>query len=135
LLDACCSQSITNQENVMKNFRDLKVWEKAHHTTLTTYKTTAHYPKDELYGLTSQTRRASVSVPANIAEGCGRGSDADFARFLQNSMGSASELEYLFLLAHDLGYLTESDYKGLNSQVVEVKRMLASFIQTLKAGR
>lgn len=116
----------------MKDFRDLKVWEKAHQMALTTYKLMAHYPKDELYGLTSQMRRASVSVPTNIAEGCGRGTDKDFARFLQNSMGSASELEYLIQLAHDLGYLVVADYHTLNSQIVEIKRMLASFIQTLK---
>lgn len=109
----------------MKDFRDLKVWEKAHQMALTTYKLTAHYPKDELYGLTSQTRRASVSVPTNIAEGCGRGTDKDFARFLQNSMGSASELEYLIQLAYDLGYLVVADYHTLNSQIVEIKRMLA----------
>jgi four helix bundle protein len=118
---------------MMKNFRDLKVWEKAHQMALATYKSTAHYPKDELYGLISQTRRAGVSVPNNIAEGCGRRTEADFARFLQNAMGSASELEYLILLAHDLGYLIPADYQALNSQVVEIKRMLTVFIQKLRA--
>ena len=85
----------------MRNFRELRVWEKAHELTLQTYETTQAFPKNEIFGLTNQTRRASVSIPANIAEGCGRGSDADLARFLQISMGSASELEYQLLLASE----------------------------------
>ena len=85
----------------MKDFRQLKVWEKAHHLALEVYKTTATFPKEEIYGLTSQLRRASVSIPTNIAEGCGRNTNADFARFLQIAMGSASETEYELILAHD----------------------------------
>jgi len=76
----------------VKDFRKLKVWEKSHHLTLAVYKATALFPKDELYGLTSQIRRSGVSIAANIAEGCGRAGDAEFARFLQIAMGSASEL-------------------------------------------
>lgn len=117
----------------MRDFRGLKVWEKAHELTLAAYKATAVFPKDELYGLTSQIRRASVSIPANITEGCGRDGDAEFARFLQIAMGSASEVEYHFLLARDLGFLDSAAYIQLSQQVVEVKRMLASFIQKLKA--
>ena len=93
------------------------------------------FPKEEIYGLTSQMRRCSASIPANIAEGCGRGSDADFARFLQMAMGSASELEYHLLLAHDLGFLENSLYEKLNNELVEIKRMLNSFIQKLKTNR
>lgn len=81
------------------------------------HQTTALSPKEELYGLTSQIRRASASIPANIAEGCGRGTDADFARFLQIAMGSASELEYHLLLAPDLGFLNCLQHEKLNSQV------------------
>ena len=92
------------------------------------------FPKEEIYGLTSQMRRCSTSIPANIAEGCGRGSDADFARFLQMAMGSASELEYHLLLAHDLGFLENSLYEKLNDELVEIKRMLNSFIQKLKTN-
>jgi len=83
----------------MKDFRELKVWEKAHQLTLEVYKATTIFPKDELYGLTSQIRRACASIPANIAEGCGRRGDAEFARFLGIAMGSASELDYHLLLA------------------------------------
>jgi four helix bundle protein len=91
----------------MKNFRELKVWGKSHQLTLAVYKATTTFPREEEYGLTSQLRRACASVPANIAEGCGRGSEADFARFLQIAMGSASELEYHLLLARDLNLLRQ----------------------------
>ncbi|MFQ5639023.1 MAG: four helix bundle protein [bacterium] len=119
----------------MKDFRKLKVWEKGHQLTLTVYKCTKSFPKDELYGLTSQIRRASVSIPANIAEGCGRDSDAELARFCKIASGSASELEYHLLLAHDLGYLDNAEFDHLTQHVIEVKKMLTSFIQTLKADR
>jgi four helix bundle protein len=117
----------------MKNFRELKVWQKSHQLTLGVYKVTATFPKEELYGLTSQTRRACASIPANIAEGCGRATDGDFARFLQIALGSASELEYHLLLARDLGFLSSSNYEHLNNEATEIKRMLTSFIQKLKA--
>lgn len=119
----------------MKNFRDLKVWQKSHRLTLAVYRATMAFPKEELYGLTSQVRRASVSIPANIAEGCGRRGDADFARFVDIAMGSASEVEYHVLLSHDLGFLDAGNYGQLNDAVTEVKRMLASLIQTLKDRR
>ena len=119
----------------MKGFRDLKVWEKAHQLTLHVYKTTASFSKEEMYGLTSQIRRAAASMPANIAEGCGRSGDAELGRFLQIAMGSASELEYHLLLARDLLLVVEEDYGQLNLEVTEVKRMLASFIQKLNADR
>lgn len=119
----------------MKDFRSLKVWEKSHQLTLVVYKATAGFPKEEVYGLTSQLWRACASMPTNIAEGCGRGGDAEFGRFLQIAMGSASETEYHLLLAHDLGYLNDPDYEKLNKDVVEVKQMLTSLIQKLKADR
>ena len=113
----------------MRGFRRLNVWEKAHELTLEVYRVTVRFPKEELYALTSQLKRAASSVAANIAEGCGRGSDADFARFLLIAMGSASELEYHLLLARDLKFLSEEDYRSLNERATEVKRMLASLIQ------
>ncbi len=119
----------------MQDFRDLKVWGKAHHLTLGVYKASATFPKDELYGLTSQIRRSSASVPTNIAEGCGRSGDPEFARFVQIAMGSASELEYQLLLSHDLGFMNGTKYKTLANQVIEVKRMLAVLLQKLRAGR
>lgn len=119
----------------MRNFRELKVWEKAHHLTLGVYRASQSFPRDETYGLTSQIRRSSVSVPANIAEGCGRNGDAELTRFLQIAMGSASELDYHLMLARDLNLLNSSDYAQLAGEVGEVKRMLTSFVQKLKADR
>ena len=118
----------------MKDFRDLKVWHKAHETTLAVYRATASFPNDERFGLTSQLRRAGYSIPANIAEGCGRGSEADLARFLQIAMGSACEVEYYLLLAKDLRFLPAPDCERVASLVVEVKRMLASLIRRIRAG-
>lgn len=97
----------------MNDFKELKVWEKAHFLTLQVYRISRSFPKEELYGLTSQMRRASSSIPANIAEGCGRESDADFAGFLNISMGSAYELEYFLILCHDLGILENHDFEEL----------------------
>ncbi len=119
----------------MKDFRQLKVWEKAHQLALAVYKATRVFPKEELYGLTSQIRRASMSIPTNIAEGCGRNTDADFARFLQIAMGSASETEYQLLLSYDLEFLNKEHYEKLNTDVTEIKRMLTSLIQTLRVDR
>ena len=117
----------------MQNFRELKVWNKAHTVTLGTYSATESFPASERYGLTSQMRRAATSIAANIAEGCGRSSDADFARFLPVAMGSASELEYLVLLARDLRLIADNPYNAISADVQEVKRMLSALIARLKA--
>ncbi len=116
----------------MKAFRDLQVWQKSHALTLAVYAATREFPREERFGLTSQIRRASSSIPANIAEGCGRSGDNELRRFLEIAMGSASELEYHLLLAHDLHMLAPGQYDPLNQQTCEVKRMLAAFIQKLK---
>lgn len=117
----------------MRDFRELTVWQKAHRLTLAVYKATESFPREELYGLTSQIRRAASSVPANIAEACGRGTDAEFARFLQIAMGSASELEYHLLLSRDLNFLKQTDHESLTNTVIEIKRMLTAFLQKLRA--
>lgn len=118
----------------MKDFRSLKVWEKAHALTLTVYKSTEKFPKQELYSLTNQMQRAAVSIPANIAEGCGRDSDAELKRYFSIAMGSSSELEYLILLARDLGYLQTDIYQSVQNDIVETRKMLNAFIQKLKAN-
>jgi four helix bundle protein len=115
----------------MKDFRQLKVWHKAHQLTLAIYKATKRFPKEEIYGLTSQMRRSSTSIATNIAEGCGRNSDADFCRFLVVALGSGSELEYQLLLCRDLGYLNENEHDALLAQLTEVKKMLNGFIHKL----
>lgn len=119
----------------MRSFRGLQVWEKSHQLTLAVYSATRNFPKEELYSLTSQLRRASSSIPANIAEGCGRNGDNELRRFLEIAMGSASEVEYHLLLARDLKMLELNDYEQLNQQTCEIKRMLCAFIQKLKADR
>jgi len=116
----------------MKDFKELKVWEKAHALTLLVYAETRTFPKEELYGLTSQLRRAAASIAANIVEGCGRRSDGEFARFLQIARGSASEVEYHLLLARDLSLLHETKFCVLNSTVVEVQRMLTRLVQRVQ---
>lgn len=117
----------------MKDCRGLHVWEKSHQLTLALYAATRTFPQSELFGLTSQIRRSASSIPANIAEGCGRGSNADFARFLQVAMGSVSELEYHLLLSHDLALIADDAFASLSGQTVEVKRMLAALISKIRA--
>jgi four helix bundle protein len=117
----------------MRDFRELQVWGKAHALTLALYTKTRSFPKDEMYGLTAQIRRAAASIGANIAEGCGRGSDRDFAKFLQIAFGSASELQYHVLLATDLELISRSDHQQLDQSTSEVKRMLTAFIHRLTA--
>lgn len=112
----------------------MMVWEKSHHLTLEIYRVTKKFPGDEKYGLISQMRRSSASIPTNIAEGSGRGSDAELKRFLQIAMGSASELEYQLLLSHELDFIEVAYYQKLHSQTTEVKRMLVSFIKKLKTN-
>lgn len=119
----------------MKDFRSLKVWEKAHVLTLAIYESTEQFPKQELHSLTNQIQRAAVSIPANIAEGCGKDSDAELKRYFSIAMGSSSELEYLLLLAHDLGYLQSNIYQSMQNDLVEIRKMLNAFIQKLKANR
>ncbi|HEX9425829.1 MAG TPA: four helix bundle protein [Pyrinomonadaceae bacterium] len=119
----------------MRDFRQIRVWEKAHLLTLEIYKTTLRFPREELYGLTSQLRRASASIPANIAEGFGRGGNVELARFLQIAMGSAYEVEYHVLLAKDLGFISTDSYAQLETHIVEVKRMLAALLLKVRAER
>ena len=119
----------------MRDFKKLEVWERAHQLTLVVYKATASFPNNELYGLTSQVRRAAVSIPANIAEGCGRDSEGELTHFLQIAMGSASELEYHLLLAHDLGFIDSEIYQQLSTDLGILRRKLNVFIQKLKANR
>lgn len=118
----------------MQDFRSLKVWKAGHRLTCDIYRQTAVLPASETYGLTSQIRRAAVSVGSNIAEGCGRGGRNEFARFLRIAMGSASELEYQILLARDLGFLTDEASTSLAVSAIDVKRMLASLIAKVETA-
>lgn len=115
----------------MQDFRKLQIWQKSHKLTIEIYKSTKDFPREELYGLTSQLRRAASSIPTNIAEGCARGSDKDFARFIQIAMGSANETEYLILLSTELGYIFIDKSKEISEDIQSLKKMLTSLIKTL----
>ncbi|MCK4312605.1 MAG: four helix bundle protein [Candidatus Cloacimonetes bacterium] len=117
----------------MRDFRKLNVWKKAHELTLEIYQVTRKFPKEELYGITNQIRRAAFSVPNNIAEGCGRSSEKELQRFSIIAMGSASEVEYLLLLSFDLKYLLKAEYQKLDEKTIEVKKMLSRFIVSLRS--
>lgn len=119
----------------VKDFRELQVWQKEHELTLVVYQLTATFPREELYGLTTQLRRSSSSIAANLAEGCGRNGDAEFARFCSIAMGSASELEYHLLLARDLKLIQPKKYEELASRATELKRMLTALLHKLNADR
>ena len=119
----------------MQDYRKLKVWEKAHGFTLVVYKVTCAFPREEMYGLTSQIRRCAVSVPSNIVEGCGRGSNPELVKFLHYALGSANELEYQLLLSRDLGYVSTEAHATLAASALEIKRMLAALIVTIKEDR
>jgi four helix bundle protein len=119
----------------MKDFHNLKVWERAHKLTLSIYMITKQFPKDELYGLTSQMRRAAASIPTNIAEGCGRDSQTELTRFLYIAMGSSSELDYQLLLSHDLQYLEDKTFQEFSTELIEIRRMLNAFIQKISRDK
>ncbi len=117
----------------MQNYKDLKVWERAHEFTLRVYEITNLFPKEEIYSLTSQIRRASSSIPANIAEGCGKNSQLAFAKFLNISLGSANEAENYLILSKDLKYLKIEDYDILIKTINEIKAMLIALITKVRS--
>jgi four helix bundle protein len=116
----------------MRDYRCIDAWKKAHELTLAVYKVTERFPGRELYSLTSQIRRASYSIPMNVAEGCGKSSEADFVRFLDMAAGSASELDYQLLLARDLGFLEADAYSDLAERLDHVRRMLTNLIKAAR---
>ena len=117
----------------MGNYKKLAVWVKAHQLALDVYKITAHFPKDEIYGLTSQLQRASASIPANIAERSGRGGSKEMAQFLRIAQGSAHEVEYHLLLARDLEFIRSESHIQLEQKIIEIQRMLAGLIATISS--
>jgi four helix bundle protein len=119
----------------MRNFEDLEVWQKSHDLTVRLYRVTETFPRSELFGLTSQIRRAAGSIGANLAEGCGRWGDAELARYVQIAMGSASELQNHLRLAQDLNFVSPADYAALNRALSSVRQMLTAFLQTIRGKR
>ena len=118
----------------MRNYRDLEVWEKSHKLTLRLYERSRNFPKEEFYGLTSQLRRAAMSIGANLAEGCGRQTTPELARFVRIAMGSASELDYHLLLARDFGFLKPKEHSDLLEELTRIRKMLASLLAALESG-
>ncbi len=121
------------RNRLVKNFRDLKVWTKAHQLALNIYHVSKSFPKEEQFGITSQRRRAALSIPTNIAEGCGRGSDSDFARFIQIAFGSASEVEYQIFFCRELHFIQENIYSTLSDDVIEIKKSITALLKKLRA--
>jgi four helix bundle protein len=122
---------VTPRRKKMRDFKELKVWQKAHRFVLDVYQQSRSFPPDERFGLAAHLRKSAISVPSNIAEGCGREGERELARFLSIAAGSASETEYQMLLARDLGYLSHEAHRQLDDQANEIKRMLNSFLQKL----
>ena len=116
----------------MLNFKDLAIWQRSHQLTIDIYRATLKFPKEEIYGLTSQIRRAVASIPTNIAEGCGRRTNAELANFLNIASGSASEVEYEILLAKEVGYITEEQCELWTKEIGEIRSMLAAYMKRLK---
>lgn len=116
----------------MFDFRNLDMWKLAHDITLDVYSVTQKFPKEEQFGITNQMRRAACSIGANIAEGAGRRTNADFKQFLHTSSGSLKELDNFIILTRDLKYLSDADYKELTEKTDHLGRMLTNFIKTLE---
>ena len=116
----------------MKDFKNIEIWKRSHKLTIEIYKATQKFPKEEIFGLTSQIRRAVSSIPANIAEGCGRRTNAELANFLNIASGSASEVEYEILLAKEVGYITAEQCDAWTQEISEIRSMLAAYMRKLK---
>jgi four helix bundle protein len=116
----------------VRNHRDLKVWCKAYSLSLDLYRLSRGFPKEELYGLTSQLRRAAISIGANLAEGCGRRTNAEMARFIRIAMGSASELDHHLLLCKDLGFLEDQKYQRIVGELNEIRKMLTGLLDSVE---
>jgi four helix bundle protein len=117
----------------MRDFQQLEFWQRSHKLTLQVYHLTKSFPKEEIYTLVSQMRRSASSVPTNIAEGCGRHSSTELKRFLVIAAGSTSELQYQFILCKDLGYITETIFKELSNEISQIRKMIFSYCERLKA--
>ncbi len=116
----------------MRDYNKYEIWKKSHKLTLQVYTITKSFPKEEMYGIVSQLRRASLSIPTNIVEGSGRNSQKEFAYFINIASGSAAETEYLIRFSFDLEYIPEDKFKELNDEIISIRKMLNAFHQKLK---
>jgi four helix bundle protein len=115
----------------MRDFKKYDIWQLSHSLTLEVYKITSNFPKEEIYGLSSQIRRAVSSIPTNISEGCGRNSDKEFNQFLNIALGSANETEYLLILSRDLNYLNKEAFENLEKEINTIKSKIYKLKQIL----
>lgn len=115
----------------MRDFKKYDIWQLSHSFTLEIYKITSDFPNEEIYGLTSQIRRVSASIPTNISEGCGRNSDKEFNQFLNIALGSANETEYLLILSKDLNYITSEIFESLEKDINQIKSKIYKLKQIL----
>ena len=118
---------------MLKNFKDLQVWQKSYALVIEIYKVTTVFPKSELYGLTSQIRRAAISIPSNIAEGYSRGHRTEYIRFVSMAYGSLAELQTQLMLAKDLDYIQKEVYETIAGEYEDLERMISAMIKSLKA--
>jgi four helix bundle protein len=116
----------------MVNYKNYKVWQKSHSLVFDVYKVLNLFPKEEQFNLVSQIKRASISIPTNIAEGCGRETQKELIRFLYISSGSAHELDYLFLISSELNFISKEESTFLLNEIDEIKKMLAALIAKIK---
>lgn len=119
----------------MQDYKKLRVWQQAHQFVLAIYRMSSGFPGHEIYGLQNQLRRSAYSIPANIAEGCGKNSEAELAHFLNISLGSANEVDYYLLLSKDLSYISENEYKTLDEEINGIKAMLISLIRKVRSAK
>ena len=119
----------------MRDYRKIQAWSRAHQFVLAVYKLTESFPPKEQYGLISQLRRAVLSVPTNISEGCGRSTETEFSRFIDIAHGSASEVDYLLLVSHDLGYIEKQTYQGLYKELTEIRKMLTGLVKAVRSTK
>ncbi|MBL1280720.1 MAG: four helix bundle protein [Fluviicola sp.] len=117
----------------MRDYKKYQVWTKAHKLALDVYALTKNFPKSEQYGITSQLRRASLSIPTNIVEGTGRNSEKEFAYFINIAAGSAAEVEYLLIFSKDYAYISENEHEKINAEVVSVRKMLNALYSKVKS--
>lgn len=116
----------------MRDYRKYEIWKKSHQLALDVYRVTKSFPKEEMYGITSQLRRCSLSIPTNIVEGSGRNSQKEFAHFINIASGSAAETEYLIRFSFDVKYLNENDFNKINEELTSIRKMLNAFHQKIK---
>jgi len=117
----------------LRNYQDLQVWTKAHALTLELYRLSRAFPREEMYGITSQLRRAAASIGANLAEGCGRQTDNELARFVRIALGSATELDYHLVLCRDLELLNKQQYETVAKELTSVRKMLVALLNAIES--